>query len=335
VRRELERIEIPGEHDARPRTWETVRAAYEEREPVSRPRSFVRPLFVAAAAAALVAAAASPTGRAVIDGVGDALGVRGADESLFSLPAAGRLLVVADSGLWVVSDDGSKRRLGEYGDAAWSPFGRFVVATRRNELVTLKPDGDVRWKLSRRGVTLPRWGGSRTDTRIAYLSAGRLHVVGGDGRGDRDIGPAKAVAPAWRPGPGFVLAYATPADDVIVHDVDTGATVSRRTARGVRSLRWADGRVVANAPQAEIRRVGQRSDVIVDGRVRFSGTGTFTGVFPSPDMRWLVVGWRDADQWLFISARGPRRVRAVANITEQFDARGFPLPKGWVGNESS
>jgi hypothetical protein len=334
VRRELERIEIPGEHDARPRTWETVRAAYEEREPVSRPRSFVRPLFVAAAAAALVAAAASPTGRAVIDGVGDALGVRGADESLFSLPAAGRLLVVADSGLWVVSDDGSKRRLGEYGDAAWSPFGRFVVATRRNELVTLKPDGDVRWKLSRRGVTLPRWGGSRTDTRIAYLSAGRLHVVGGDGRGDRDIGPAKAVAPAWRPGPGFVLAYATPADDVIVHDVDTGATVSRRTARGVRSLRWADGRVVANAPQAEIRRVGQRSDVIVDGRVRFSGTGTFTGVVPSPDMRWLVVGWRDADQWLFISARGPRRVRAVANITEQFDARGFPLPTGWVGNES-
>ena len=335
MRRELERIEIPGEHDARTRTWDTVRAAYEEREPVSRPRSFGRALLVAAAVAALVAAAASPPGRAVIDGVGDALGVRGADESLFSLPAPGSMLVVADSGLWVVSDDGSKRRLGAYRDAAWSPFGRFVVATRRNELVTLEPDGDVRWKLSRRDVALPQWGGSRTDTRIAYLSAGRLHVVGGDGRGDRDIGPAEAVAPAWRPGPGFVLAYATPADEIIVHDVGSGATLSRRTARGVRTLRWADGRVIANAPQAEIRRVGQRSDVIVDGRVRFSGTGTFTGVVPSPDTRWLVVGWRDADQWLFISARGPRRVRAVANITEQFEARGFPLPKGWVRNESS
>jgi hypothetical protein len=333
VRRELERIEIPGEHDARLRTWETVRAAYAEREPVPAERPFLRPLLVAAVAAALVSAAASPPGRAVLEGVGDALGVRGAEESLFSLPTPGRLLVRADSGVWVVSADGSKRRLVDYRDAAWSPFGRFVVATGPNELVTLEPDGDVRWKLSRPDVALPRWGGSRTDTRIAYVSAGRLRVVGGDGRGDRDIAPAKAVAPAWRPGRGFVLAYATRADDVVVYDVASRTTLSRRRVPGVRTLRWERGAVVANAPPAEVRRVGQRSDLIVNGRVRFSGSGTFTPVVASPDGRWLVVGWRDADQWLFVSARGPRRVRAVANIAAQFDAHQVPLPKGWVAGE--
>jgi hypothetical protein len=333
VRRELERIEIPGEHDARARTWEIVREAYAQREPVPRGRPFVRPLLVAAAVAAIVAAAASPPGRAVIEGVGDALGVRGAEESLFSLPAPGRLLVRADSAVWVVSDDGSKRRLGDYRDAAWSPFGRFVVATGRNELVTLEPDGDVRWKLSRPDVALPRWGGSRTDTRIAYLSTGRLRVVGGDGRGDRDIGPAKAVAPTWRPGRGLVVAYATPTNDVVAYDVASGSTLSRRRVPGVRTLSWEGSEVVANGPRAEVRRVGQRSDVVVDGRVRFSGTGTFTDVVPSPDARWLLVGWRDADQWLFISRRGPRRVRAVAGIADQFDSRSFPSPKGWVAGE--
>jgi hypothetical protein len=334
VRRELERIEIPGEHDARLRTWDIVHAAYEEREPLARPRPFVRPLVAVAAVAAVAAAVLSPPGRAVVQSVREAIGVASAEESLFSLPAAGRLLAVADSGVWVVSADGSKRRLGDYQDAAWSPFGRFVVATGTNELVTLEPDGDVRWKLSRRDVALPRWGGSRTDTRIAYLSEGRLRVVGGDGRGDRDIGAAKAVAPAWRPGGGFVVAYATPTDEIVVRDVTSGATLSRRRAPGVRTLRWSGGRVVTNAPEAVVRRLGQRSDVVVDGRVRFSGTGTFTPVVASPDARWLVIGWRDADQWLFVSARGARRVRAVANIADQFDAIRVPSPKGWVGNEA-
>ena len=334
MRRELERIEIPGEHEARLRTWDIVRSAYEEREPVARPRPFVRPLVALAAVAALAAAVLSPPGRAVVKSVREAIGVAAAEESLFSLPAPGRLLAAADSGLWLVSDDGSKRRLGDYRDGSWSPFGRFLVATGTNELVTLEPDGDVRWKLSRREVALPRWGGSRTDTRIAYLSEGRLHVVGGDGLGDRAIGPAKAVAPAWRPGAGFVVAYATPDDEIVVHDVTSDATLSRRSAPGVRTLRWTGGRVVTNPPQAFVRRVGQRSDVVVGGRVRFTGTGRFTPVVASPDGRWLVVGWRDADQWLFVSTRGPRRVRAVANISDLFDARRVPSPKGWVSDEA-
>ena len=152
---------------------------------------------------ALVAVAGllSPPGRAVLDEIREVVGVEKAQPALFSLPAPGRLLVTADSGAWVVDADGSKRLLGNYREASWSPFGRFVVASRRNELVALTPDGDVRWSLARPDVRFPRWGGTKTDTRIAYLSDGTLRIVGGDGKGDRllDSRPAdpRAAVAAW------------------------------------------------------------------------------------------------------------------------------------------
>jgi len=65
MKRELQRIEIPGEYDARRRTWDVVRAAYLEREPVSWPRRHARELAFAAAAVAVVAAAVTPPGRSV------------------------------------------------------------------------------------------------------------------------------------------------------------------------------------------------------------------------------------------------------------------------------
>jgi hypothetical protein len=130
VRRELERLDIPGEHERRERAWALVHAAYAEREPQPRARHFVRPLLAAAAIAAVAAAVLSPPGRAVLDRVREAVGVERASQALFELPAAGRVLVTADSGAWVVDFDGSKRRLGDYREASWSPFGRFVVASR-------------------------------------------------------------------------------------------------------------------------------------------------------------------------------------------------------------
>ena len=147
-----------------------------------------------------------------------------ADEALFELPAGGPLLVARDPGTWVVQPDGAKRLLAGYDDAAWSPFGRFVVAVKGSELVALEPDGDTRWTLARRAPAAPSWGGSRIDTRIAYVSAGRLRVVGGDGRGDRALGRARAVRPAWRPRSRHVVTYA-----------DTAAASSPSTSRRARA----------------------------------------------------------------------------------------------------
>jgi WD40-like Beta Propeller Repeat len=369
VRRELERIEIPGEHEARERAWELVQAAFAEREPTPRRAPLLRPLLVAAALVALLAAAFTPPGRAVIDSVRKAIGVEGAAESLFSLPDGGQLLVEAGRDAWVVSPDGGKRRLGDYREAAWSPFGRFVVAGGPNELVALEPDGDVRWKLARRDVQFPRWGGSRVDTRIAYLTRGRLHVVGGNGEGDaaaRAVPPPGPVAPAWRPGTSFVLAFvdtrgAVHAYDARTHAIRWSTTAFARpvlvewSADGSRLLVATRDRLVlfgaggrrlstealpgivdaSFSPRgrrlAVVREIAGHSELLVGGRRLFTGTGTFTNVRWSPDGRWLLVAWREPDQWLFVSASGsrPRRVRAAANVRSQFDTVSFPTLSGW------
>jgi hypothetical protein len=209
VKSVLERIPIPGEHEARARTWSLVVRAFDERQPV-RPRpTWPRVAAIAVAVAAVAAAALSSPGRAVLDEVREVVGVERAEPALFSLPTPGRLLVASDSGLWVVQEDGSKRLLGPYRDGSWSPFGRFVVAARDNELAALEPDGDVRWTLARPGVRFPRWTGTETDTRIAYVDRTGIRVVAGDGTDDRLLVDAARGPIAWRPGSRFVLAHVT------------------------------------------------------------------------------------------------------------------------------
>jgi hypothetical protein len=286
VKRELERVQIPDEHAARERSRAIVSAAFAEREPQPQRRSW-KPAAVVALAVVIVAGLLSPPGRAVLDEIREVVGVEGGAPALFALPAPGRLLVTADSGVWVVDEDGSKRLLGDYREASWSPFGRFVVAARPNELVALEPDGTVRWSLARPDVRLPRWGGTRTDTRIAYFSHGDLHVVGGDGKGDRLLDAGAALrAPVWRPG--NVLVYERRGDAPRAVDVDTGVVV-QQPAR------------LLEPPAATV----------------------------SPDGRWTVVGWADADQLVFTRLGRPRQIRAVSNVSAQFRSRSFPRIEGW------
>jgi hypothetical protein len=223
VKEELERVQIPGEVGAYGRTWSTVEAAFAERTPAPRPSHWPRVAAVAVALAALLASAFSTPGRAVIDEIREVVGVERAERALFSVPGGGRLLVSSDAGVWVVQEDGSKRLLSEYREASWSPFGRFVAAAGEDELAALEPDGDVRWTLARRGPRSPRWTGTEADTRIAYLTTSRVHVVAGDGTDDADVGgPTARVPPAWRPGPGFTLAYVDTVGRVSVYDVESG-----------------------------------------------------------------------------------------------------------------
>jgi len=210
VKRELDRIEIPDEHAARERAWRVVEVAFVAREPVERPAHRLRVAIALAVVVVAAAAALSPPGRAVIDEIREVVGVERAQPALFSLPAPGKLLVASDAGVWVVQQDGSKRLLGDYREASWSPFGRFVVAARANELAALEPDGDVRWTLARPGVRSPRWTGTEANTTIAYVDRTGIRVVAGDGIGDRLLVPGVRGPLAWRPGRGFVLAYATP-----------------------------------------------------------------------------------------------------------------------------
>jgi hypothetical protein len=247
LRSRLRAVPIPDEADARRRTLEAVRTSFLEREPQPAPRRHTRPLIALAAAALVAAAAASPPGRAVLGSLRDAVGVERAVPALFSLPAPGRLLVDADEGAWVVRSNGSKRLLPGYTAASWSPHGKFVVATRGPTLTALEPDGAVHWSLARRGATGPRWGGSTTDTRIAYLSGSALRLVAGDGRGDRLLarGVARNVVPAWRPGLPHVLAFVGRSGAITAVDADPVRVLWRRRPTDSRPLRleWSlDGR---------------------------------------------------------------------------------------------
>ncbi|MGH3105159.1 MAG: hypothetical protein ACRDN6_13790 [Gaiellaceae bacterium] len=370
MRRALERIEIPGEHEARERAWAVVSAAFAEREPRPRSRPFLRPLIALAVLAAVAGAALSPPGRAVIDDIREAIGVERARPALFSLPADGRLLVTSARGAWIVQPDGSKRLLGRYREASWSPLGLFVAAARRNELVALDPKGSLRWSLPRPDVRGPRWAPS--GYRIAYLTGRNLNVVAGDGTGDKAFADGvHPVAPAWRPGRAHVLALSDRDGRIHVFATDR-KVLNGRSARGEppiqlawspsgrrllvlshRSLRVLDSRGrllrgmaappgavnVAAAWRGEsfalvrrLERSGESELVLVRrGRARriFAGSGRFTDVVWSPDGRWLVLGWRDADQWLFIRSAGVHEIEAVSAISAQFRSAAFPSLRGW------
>src|SRR5437016_14247581 len=92
-------------------------------------------------------------------------------------------------------------------------------------------------------VADPSWF-APTGYRVAYLSGNDLRVAAGDGTGDHLLAARVArVAPAWRPGNPYELAYLTARGRLVVRDGDSGLRVwSARPGVSVRELAWsADG----------------------------------------------------------------------------------------------
>jgi hypothetical protein len=368
VNERLEAVRLPDEEAAEERAWRVVRAAVAEREPLPRRRLALVPALAALVVVALVVAALTPPGRAVIDSVRDAIGVEEAAPALVALPSPGRLLVVSPQGPWIVRQDGSKRLLGAWDDASWSPRGLFVVASRGRRLAALDPRGRVRWSLARpERVRDARW--SPDGFRIAYRAGTNLRVVAGDGTGDHLLATLTVRAPAWRPGAAHVLAYADRFGIVHVVDADGGAELWR-TDRPVwaRGLEWSDdgtrllaltddglriysgaGRTLARvrgSVSAAVFRPASRdvayateASVVLrreagGTRVLFRGAGRFDELAWSPNGRWLLVPWPEADQWVFVRPAAPR-IAAVSDIAGEFSPGGaadptFPRVAGWV-----
>ncbi len=248
MKRRLERIEIPGEHEARERTWKVVRSAFEQRERVTWPHRHWRSLALAAAVVAVAAAAITPSGQSVVDSLRDAVGrekvvgVRPAHRELVRLPAPGRLLLSSPAGAWVVKRS-SRRLLGPYRMPAWSPRGKYVAAVKNLELYAIDPaaKGGVRWsKGFKRRIAWPRW--SDEGYRIAYFADDTLRISTGDGEQDWGLGNGHpGVPPAWRPGT-HELAYVGDDAGVRVADADRKRVLYRVAlgSNGVRALSWSD-----------------------------------------------------------------------------------------------
>ena len=196
------------------------------REPVPRPRAAARGARGRARRRGLaLAALASPPGRAVRRprprGRRRRARAAGAVLAARAGPAARRL---RRRRLGRRRQDGSKRLLGGYHEASWSPFGRFVVASRANELAALEPDGDVRWTLARRASRSPRWTGTRDGHADRLRRPTGIRVVAGDGDGRP---PARARRRRDRSPGGRArdpCSRTPPESELRMQDADTGAS---------------------------------------------------------------------------------------------------------------
>jgi WD40 repeat protein len=374
LERRLRSLEAPDESAVALRAWELASIEFGRHEPKPRPHRG-RAIALVVAALSISALCISPAGAGVVHWVGDRFeakpGVRHARPYLGPLPAQGRLLVTSSSGLWVVQHDGSKRLLGRYRDAAWSPHGLFIAAAREHELVAMEPGGRVHWTVDASPrPRLPSW--SPDGYRIAYLSGSDLRIVVGNGTGDHLFATrVGAVAPAWRPGAGYVLAFAKHGGVTVANE--SGTKIWSRGGITPIQLAWSpDGRLLLvvernrlllvdsrGRTKKELDVPAQRAAFSPDGRtialLREQGglsqvrllsvrgrswheragapvSGAFSSLEWSPDGRSLLLAWPAADQWLFVS---PGRVQPVSGIARAFASgagpASFPSVGGWTG----
>jgi dipeptidyl aminopeptidase/acylaminoacyl peptidase len=253
LRAQLEAVEVPDASGARERARASVADAFAVRRAPVRRRPLRVPAIALGIAALLLAAAvgagATTPGAAVRGFVVRVLGGERppAPRAKIGPLPAGKLLVTSRQGAWIVARDGSRRLLGSYTGATWSPRGLYVAAWSGADLSAVAPDGRVAWTLRTPGtVSSAAW--SPDGFRVAYRRAGGLGVVAGDGTAPRMLASTVAPAgPAWRPGAPHTLAWVDARGRVVVRDADTGALVWRSAGPVTlpRGLAWsADGRLL-------------------------------------------------------------------------------------------
>ncbi|MEA2144216.1 MAG: hypothetical protein QOI64_2646 [Solirubrobacteraceae bacterium] len=227
--------------------------------------------------------------------------------------------------------------------ARWAPVNGYRIAyLAGGGLRVVNGDGtaDRRLAAAARRSVAPAW---RPDDAhvLAYADAReRIDVVAADSR-ERLWRSARLPGLAqlsWS-ADGRLLLAAT-RRGLVLFDAAGRRMFTRPMPAGsvLQEVAWAPRR----SQVAVVRRVvaAGRSEVLLldpqrglRGRVLFTGPGRFGAPAWSPDGARLLIGWPEADQWLFLRARGRGRLTAVANIARQFgpgDATpAFPRSVRW------
>jgi WD40-like Beta Propeller Repeat len=196
--------------------------------------------------------ALTPAGAEVREWISDAIevGEEDARPVLGSLPTSGAILTESRDGVWILRDDGSRRRLGDYDHATWSPNGLFVGVSDRRELFAVTTTGEQRWRvLAPAPISAIDWS-SDDGFRGAYVAGGELRIVAGDGTDDASFrGVVGSPAIAWQPESDedlavHRLAFVNPKGQVTLADTDSDEVLwrSAEIRAEIESLQWsADG----------------------------------------------------------------------------------------------
>lgn len=234
-------------------------------------------------------------------------------------------------------------RSGAVHSARWSPEGFRIAYLNGRELRVVAGDGTGDGLLRQRvGTTPPAWRPT-ADHELAFSTVdGRIELVQTDS--------SKTLWRTFRGEPPTQLVWSEDGERLLV----LGERYLRALDSDGHKL-WAIGLPVGPSGVAFVRRSHRfvmirfspatgRSDLVLlqaeadrgEPRFLYSAPGDFGTLAMSPNGNWLLVGWVNADQWLFLRLHGSK-VKAVSNIVEQFRAetprgslaRTFPKSVSW------
>jgi len=232
---------------------------------------------------------------------------------------------------WSIARSGAVRA------GRWSPDGFRVTYLNGRELRVVAGDGTDDGSLRRVvGATPPAWRPEGDHELVFSTVDGRIELVRTD--------TAKTV---WRTAAGEV-----PTQLVWSEDGERLLVLGERSLRVLdadgRKL-WSIGLPVGPSGVAFVRdshrfvmirfspATGLSNLVLLqaetdpgEARVLYSASGDFGTLAVSPNGNWLLVGWLNADQWIFLRLSASK-VQSVSNIVEQFGgaAPSSPLSKSF------